>query len=131
MDYLTPSNNFVFPSSGLATAPTTTFPLTNNNSSQFLSSSASTTTSGSGSGESTTVSQPNILFVGNLSYFCEERHLFELFNQYGPVEKTVIIHNEQQIKSLLFGFVTMKSAHAAQELQRLMDGHMFMGRRMK
>jgi RNA recognition motif-containing protein len=75
--------------------------------------------------------QENVLFIGNLSFFCEERHLFELFNQYGPVEKVVITHNVEHTKSLLFGFVTMSTVHAAHEILRLFDGHMFMGRNMK
>jgi RNA recognition motif-containing protein len=78
-----------------------------------------------------TSQQANVLFIGNLSFFCEDSHLFELFSQYGPVEKATVVHNDEHTKSLLYGFVTMATTHAAFELQRLLDGHVFMGRRMK
>jgi RNA recognition motif-containing protein len=77
------------------------------------------------------VQQQNVLFIGNLSFFCEDHHLFDLFNEYGIVEKVVVVHDADYTKSLLFGFVTMATAHTAQEVLRLLDGHMFMGRRMK
>ncbi len=79
----------------------------------------------------TTNAQNNVLFVGNLSFFCEEKHLFELFNQYGPVENVHIVRNDDHTRSLLFGFVTMTTAHAAREMHRLLNECMFMGRRMK
>jgi RNA recognition motif-containing protein len=80
---------------------------------------------------STTVEQPNVVFVGNLSYFCEETHVFELFNQYGHVQHVRIVRNDSNTRSLMFGFVTLSSIHEAREIERLLNNHMFMGRRMR
>lgn len=75
--------------------------------------------------------KPNELFIGNLSYFCEEKDLFELFDQYGNVEDVRIIKNDTGTRSLMFGFVTMSSVHEAREMEKLLNGHMFMGRRIR
>jgi RNA recognition motif-containing protein len=80
---------------------------------------------------STTIEQPNIVFVGNLSYFCEESDLFELFNQYGRVQHVRIVRNDTNTRSLMFGFVTLSSVHEAREMERLLNNHLFMGRSMR
>jgi RNA recognition motif-containing protein len=72
-----------------------------------------------------------VLFVGNLSYFCEEQHLFELFSEYGRVEAVRIVQNVEKTKSLMYGFVTMSSHAEACQIVDLMDGHLFMGRKIK
>ena len=75
--------------------------------------------------------KPNELFVGNLSYFCEEKDLFELFDQYGNVEDVRIIKNDSGTRSLMFGFVTMASVYEAREMEKLLNNHLFMGRRLR
>jgi RNA recognition motif-containing protein len=75
--------------------------------------------------------QPNVVFVGNLSYFCEENHLFELFNQYAHVQHVRVVHNDNNTRSLMFGFVTLATTREALEMERLLNNHLFMGRRMK
>lgn len=75
--------------------------------------------------------KPNELFIGNLSYFCEEKDLFDLFDQYGSVEDVRIIKNDTGTRSLMFGFVTMSSVHEAREMEKLLNNHMFMGRRIR
>ncbi len=73
----------------------------------------------------------NILFVGNLSFFCEDKHLYDLFNQYAHVEHVRILQNSNKTKSLMYGFVTVYSEEEATELVHLFDEHLFMGRRLK
>ncbi len=78
----------------------------------------------------------SVLFVGNLSYFCEESHLAKLFEQYGVVKKIQIIRHsdngdESTSRSLLFGFVTMSCEAFAKEVERVLNHHMFMGRRLR
>lgn len=75
--------------------------------------------------------QPNVVFVGNLSYFCEESHLYDLFDQYGHVQHVRIVRNDSNTRSLMFGFVTVGSPHEAREMERLLNNHLFMGRRMR
>lgn len=76
-------------------------------------------------------SPESTLFVGNLSFFCEERHLFELFDQYAHVHHVRIMRNDFRTRSLMFGFVTLGSLHEANELERLLNGTFFMGRKLR
>ncbi len=71
------------------------------------------------------------IFVGNLSYFCEESHLFALFNEYFQVVHVRIMRNDDRSRSLMYGFVAACSYAEALEMCRLMNGHLFMGRNIK
>lgn len=71
------------------------------------------------------------VFVGNLSYFCEEKDLYTLFNEYFAVNHVRIMKNEDRTRSLMYGFVTANSLQEAQEMTRLLNGHLFMGRHLK
>ncbi len=77
----------------------------------------------------------NTLFVGNLSFFCEESHLFQLFDQYGDVQQVHIIRNVVKSASSpsrpLFGFVTLKSDAQVADAIRILDNHFFMGRTLR
>ncbi len=93
---------------------------------------------------------PNELFVGNLSYFCEEQDLYDLFSniltqrqlEFGqPVEVAVltntvsavrIIYSDgQPRRSLMFGFVTLHSLKDANFCASRLQNVMFMGRKLK
>ncbi len=74
---------------------------------------------------------PNEVFVGDLSFFCEEKDLFDLFSQYGRVESCRIVMNDSQTKSLMFGFVCLSSPQEAATAARVLHNHPFMGRNMK
>lgn len=73
----------------------------------------------------------NVLFVGNLSFFCEERDLQNLFGQYAPVQSIRIVRNDDKTRSLMYGFVAMASNQEAIEMTKLFNNHLFMGRNMK
>ncbi len=72
-----------------------------------------------------------VVFVGNLSYFCEEPHLHKLFDNVGHVTHVRIVRNESNSRSLMYGFVTLSSFPEAQEIERLLNNHLFMGRRLR
>ncbi len=72
-----------------------------------------------------------VVFVGNLSYFCEETQLHTLMNDCGHVKLVRIVRNESNSRSLMYGFVTMASSHEAREMERLFDDHFFMGRKIR
>lgn len=71
------------------------------------------------------------LFVGNLSFFCEEKDLYALLTQYAHIEFMRILFNRRLNKSLMYGFVTVGSETEADEVVHLLDGHLFMGRKLK
>ncbi len=73
-------------------------------------------------------SQPNEIFVGNLSFFCTERDLFDLFFPYGHVTNVRITRNDHKNRSLMFGFIAFASAQEAREMVKVFDRHLFMGR---
>ncbi len=75
--------------------------------------------------------KPNELFVGNLSYFCEEKDLYALFEENGHVEDVRIIKNDSGTRSLMFGFVTMSTIHETREMEKLLNNQMFMGRKLR
>ncbi len=73
----------------------------------------------------------SVLFVGNLSFFCEEHHLFRLFDQYGDVANVDIIRDTNASRRPLFAFVTLKSDTQCMEAGRLFNNHLFMGRTLR
>ena len=76
-------------------------------------------------------SSPNEIFVGDLSFFCTEDHILQLFGQFGLIENVRIIRGGHRKRSLTFGFVTMSSVQEARHIVNLFNNHMFMGRKMK
>ncbi len=82
-------------------------------------------------GQVVVIRKPNEVFVGDLSYFCEEKDLFELFSQYGAVDNCRIVRNDSKNRSLMFGFVCMSNEQEAQAAAKLLNNYTFMGRAMK
>jgi RNA recognition motif-containing protein len=70
------------------------------------------------------------IFVGNLSYFCSEGVLRNIFKPYGTVNST-IIRKTKANQTLYYGFVQMKSSQEASLAVSNLDGCMVQGRRMK
>ncbi len=102
------------------------------------------------------VHNANELFVGNLSFFCQEQDLYglvldifdEIYNRNSlnlmqPLPVRPIMDHHQHIsavrivrsddgsRSLLFGFVTLNNKEVARLLLDKMQGRMFMGRNLK
>ncbi len=76
-------------------------------------------------------SVPNEVFVGNLSYFCEEVHLYDLFSQYSNVTNVRIVRTEDRSRSLLFGFVALKNPCEMELVSEIFNNHLHMGRQMR
>lgn len=73
----------------------------------------------------------NELFVGDLSFFCTEKDLYELFNEIGKVETCCIVHKDDKNKSLMFGFITMSTHDEAAVAVSMYNNQLFMGRSIK
>lgn len=82
-------------------------------------------------GNSSTQRRPNDVFVGDLSYFCREKDLLELFTQYGQVISCHIVYNDQRTRSLMYGFVTMSTEAEARSVSATLNNQVFMGRCIK
>lgn len=79
----------------------------------------------------------NELFVGNLSYFCQENDLYQFLDGYCHVSNVRIMRgvtnnsNGKPHRPLLFGFVTVATVQEAHEMSKLMTGMIFMGRKLR
>lgn len=73
----------------------------------------------------------NVIFAGNLSYFCEEQNLRELFSQCGHIERIRVCRSDDQTKPLQYGFITMKTREDAETLLNMFQDYLFMGRKMR
>ncbi len=74
---------------------------------------------------------PYELFVGDLSFFCEEQDLFEIFGAFGAVDGVRIVRNDGRNRSLMFGFVCMSNGDEAMDAINHLHGKLIMGRIMK
>ncbi len=70
------------------------------------------------------------IFVGDLSYFCNEDDLFNLFSQFGKI-LTVRVRRGVTGESLMHGFIAMDTAEAAGLAITGLDGMEFMGRNIR
>ncbi len=77
------------------------------------------------------ISNPLELFVGNLSYFCTEEDLYELFNQFVNVTSVRVMRADDKKRSLMFGFVTVSVLQEVDMMANLLNGHLFMGRQLR
>jgi RNA recognition motif-containing protein len=71
------------------------------------------------------------IFVGDLSFFCQEQDLLNLFSNFTDVQNIRIIRNGLRKRSLTFGFVELATPQQARDAMNLFDGHLFMGRNLK
>ena len=78
---------------------------------------------------------PCEMFVGNLSFFCDESHLIDLFQTYGKVINVRIkrpdVNVDPRSRSLLYGFITMETIQACQRASDALSNTLFMGRQLK
>ncbi len=74
---------------------------------------------------------PLEIFVGYLSYFCEEKDLFELFTQYATVVNVRLIRSDDKKRSLMYAFVLLSTRREVEEISGLMNNHLFMGRQLR
>lgn len=70
------------------------------------------------------------LFVGDLSYFCSESHLRNLFGNFGRVIN-VEIKRGKFGDSLMHGFVDLEDASQAKVAVQQLHNSLFMGRIMR
>lgn len=70
------------------------------------------------------------VFVGDLSYFCTNVHLQELFSTVGPVTKALVKRTIEG-ETRHYGFVEMKHKSDSQKAIAQLNGVDFMGRVLK
>lgn len=68
------------------------------------------------------------IYVGNLSYKAEEKHLQEIFGQFGEVSTVKIISDRDTGRSKGFGFVEMPDDAEANQAISQLNQTLLMGR---
>lgn len=70
-----------------------------------------------------------VIFVGDLSYFCARQDLLDLFSPFGPVSSAVVRKSKSN-EPLHYGFVEMPVECAKQAIETL-NGTYFLGRKLR
>ncbi|KAJ1386425.1 hypothetical protein B484DRAFT_341550 [Ochromonadaceae sp. CCMP2298] len=73
----------------------------------------------------------NSLFIGDLSKFCTEADLENLFSSCGQVVDLKIKRNNTTGKTLSYGFITFATDACASAAMAKLDGIMFYGRNLR
>lgn len=71
------------------------------------------------------------LFIGDLSFFCNERNLVDLFAPFGKVLQTAISRCDNGGHSLLHGFMKMSDIKEAEIAAAKLNDSPFMGRTLR
>jgi RNA recognition motif-containing protein len=80
---------------------------------------------------SLSVARPTTLFLGDLSVYCKERDIFELFQNFGQVESVQIKKSEDGSvpkPHLCYGFVKFNRRECAEMALCAVNGKLFLGR---
>jgi RNA recognition motif-containing protein len=75
--------------------------------------------------------QNRTLFIGDLSIFCSEQDLYELFAKYGKVNEVRLKRDVDTQRNLSYGFVKFVTAKCAGDALKDLDGYYLHGRAMK
>jgi RNA recognition motif-containing protein len=70
------------------------------------------------------------LFIGDLSWFCQENDVFDAFSPVGEIEDIRLIRSKEN-KCLGYGFITFKTAQDAYNAMNQMNGQVLVGRKLK
>jgi RNA recognition motif-containing protein len=70
------------------------------------------------------------LFLGDLSYFCEESHIATLFEKYGPIVAINICRTNDG-EPLYYGFIELAEEESKLLAWKELDGVELLGRNLK
>jgi RNA-binding protein 39 len=71
------------------------------------------------------------LFIGDLSIFCTEKDLQDMFQPFGELVEIKIMKSEDKGRSLSYGFVKFADPAAAERAMRELHSHLFHGRKLR
>lgn len=70
------------------------------------------------------------IFCGDLSFFCTDADLYQLFEAIGPV-KSAIVRRSRQHETLHYGFVHMETLEDSLRAIQELNGSKFLGRKLR
>lgn len=71
------------------------------------------------------------IFVGDLSYFCNDQHLRQIFEPFGPLEMVQVKTSKGGQPHLAYGFVRFSNPNSAVAAIKAMDGYILLGRAIR
>lgn len=71
------------------------------------------------------------IFVGDLSYYCTEEHLYQHFQSFGPIELAQLKTSKDGKPHLSYGFVKYHDSESAAAAIEAMDGKVMLGRAIR
>jgi RNA recognition motif-containing protein len=80
------------------------------------------------------MSQPfgsTTLFLGDLSIFCNEQEIFNLFQPFGPIESVQLKKCEKKKPHLSYGFIKFAYRQSADQALQQTNGQIFLGRAIR
>jgi RNA recognition motif-containing protein len=76
-------------------------------------------------------SNKTTLFLGDLSAFCSERDIHEIFSPYGEVLEIKIMRSEETNRNLSYGFIKFATHNSAKRALNGLHGVLFCGRNLR
>lgn len=70
------------------------------------------------------------VFVGNLSFFCTQEHLVQLFSSVVPIRSAAIVKTKDG-KTCYYGFIYLENEEDAAKVLDQFNGMKFMGRNIR
>ena len=78
-----------------------------------------------------TIEESHELFVGDLSFFCREEHLLDLFSTFGTIVDARVRRSDNKGHSLMYGFVKMENLSDAERAAEALNDRLYMGRSLR
>eukprot|EP01031_Cornospumella_fuschlensis_P026199 gene26199-31638_t len=80
---------------------------------------------------SASTNNKNTLFLGDLSTFCSERDIHQVFSPYGEILEIKIMRSEETYRNLSYGFIKFANANSAKKALNGLNGVLFCGRHLR
>lgn len=71
------------------------------------------------------------LFLGDLSTFCTETEIHDLFSPYGEILEIKIMRSEETNRNLSYGFIKFSNSNSAKKAMENLNGYLLSGRNLK
>jgi len=76
-------------------------------------------------------SNKTALFLGDLSTFCTEQDIRDVFSLYGDILEIKIMRSEETLRNLSYGFIKFSHSAAAKRALQALNGILFCGRHLR
>ena len=75
--------------------------------------------------------QQRTIYLGDLSAFCNEQELYEVFKPFGEIQEIKLMRSKHDGSCLGYGFMTFATIEQAFNAMESMHGKMLIGRQLK